>query len=41
MSKNWDVIKSKYVLDNPWIKVRQNDIYIDGTVFDYYIRGKP
>jgi len=34
---SWKVKKSRYVLENPWIKVRRDDVDVGGEVLDYYI----
>lgn len=34
--KNWKLKTSKYLVDNPWIKVRRDDVQISGKVIDYY-----
>lgn len=35
--KDWKVKSSKYLIKNPWIKVRRDDIQIEDEVLDYYI----
>jgi ADP-ribose pyrophosphatase len=35
--KDWEVKSSKYLIDNPWIKVRKDDIQIKDEVLDYYV----
>lgn len=33
----WKIKSSKYIVDNPWIKVRRDGIQIKDQVLDYYI----
>lgn len=34
---DWDIKSSKYLIDNPWIKVRRDDTEVKGKILDYYI----